>query len=96
MGRVSLGAGGAGGHLRPPARGAPGLLPARRAAESRPLPLGTRAGVCLRRVGRAPRVAGMVTHAAPRPRWNAQVRPGPEGTDGRNARAGALGLGVQP
>lgn len=64
----------------PPLAWGPSLLSGRRAAESRPLPLGTWASVCLRRLGRAPRVAETVTHPAPRPRWNAHVRRGPEGT----------------
>lgn len=79
----------------PPLAWGRSLLSSRRAAESRPLPLGTGAGVCLRRLGRAPRVAGTVTHAAPRPRWNAHVRRGPEGTPA-TPRAGALDLRAQP
>ena len=81
------------GVTRHPAQG-PVPLSARRAAASRPLPLGTRAAVCLGRLGRAPRVAGTVTHAAPRQRWNAHVWQGPEGrpapaplTSGRSPNA---------
>lgn len=54
-----------------------------------------RAGLCRGRLGRAPRVAGTVTHTAPGPRWNAHVRRGPEGTPA-TPRAGALDLRAQP